>query len=279
MCSVTVIIYTSCAHTQTHTHTHTQMAYDILIDDRNLLEQLLQDDGKLLFTSFHAFYLNFAAKTMEHLVNLYQRYSQSGGSVKHRQMSRVLLLSVGEETCKLANGHRRRRSVEFGLMGLVDRFTGSSPNTAVTKTATTATFCPRTLMEDAVDKEYMTLASFRDFLVKTQGLEGVGSLNDAFEIISKCDPLSEAMKEGADELLEDMVIPPRSFAAYMLSAEGNVVSFARTGCVYQDMTRPLTDYFISSSHNTYLSGHQLHGESSVNMYSTVSQLETLCYIS
>ena len=185
-------------------------------------------------------------------------------------MSKVLFPSTGEEPNKLANGHRRR-SIESGLMGLKDRFTGSSANTAVKKMATTATFCPRTLMEfeDEVDRSYMTLASFRDFLVKMQRVKGVGSLDDTFEIISKCDPLSETLKEELDGLSEDTVFPPRSFAAYMLSAEGNAVSFARTGGVYQDMTHPLTDYFISSSHNTYLSGHQLHGESSVNMYTTV----------
>jgi phosphatidylinositol phospholipase C delta len=51
-----------------------------------------------------------------------------------------------------------------------------------------------------------------------------------------------------------------------LSAPVNAVLDPAQRKVCQDMNRPLPDYFISSSHNTYLIGHQWKGESTVEGY-------------
>lgn len=46
--------------------------------------------------------------------------------------------------------------------------------------------------------------------------------------------------------------------------------------VNQDMTQPLCNYFIATSHNTYLTGDQLLSQSRVEMYAYVLQAGCRC---
>jgi hypothetical protein len=62
----------------------------------------------------------------------------------------------------------------------------------------------------------------------------------------------------------------RSFMKYLTSRELNsILDLPKLRAVYQDMDQPLSAYFISASHNTYLTGHQLTSESSADMYRKV----------
>ncbi|XP_072545362.1 1-phosphatidylinositol 4,5-bisphosphate phosphodiesterase beta-4 isoform X2 [Salminus brasiliensis] len=58
------------------------------------------------------------------------------------------------------------------------------------------------------------------------------------------------------------------FCRYLMSDENAPVFLDRLE-LYQEMDQPLAHYFISSSHNTYLTGRQFGGRSSVEMYRQV----------
>jgi hypothetical protein len=57
------------------------------------------------------------------------------------------------------------------------------------------------------------------------------------------------------------------FGEFLLSPKvNNIIDESLTKVKEDQMTMPLTMYFCFSSHNTYLSGHQLTGKSMCTMY-------------
>ncbi|XP_067311022.1 1-phosphatidylinositol 4,5-bisphosphate phosphodiesterase beta-1 isoform X1 [Pseudorasbora parva] len=66
-------------------------------------------------------------------------------------------------------------------------------------------------------------------------------------------------------MIEKGQISVEGFSRYLISQENNVIPAEKLD-QSEDMTYPLSQYFINSSHNTYLTAGQLAGNSSVEMY-------------
>ena len=94
------------------------------------------------------------------------------------------------------------------------------------------------------------------------------------ETILTNDSLSELL-EPYRENPEDSHLTLDGFSEFMLSPYNHAFNRFMNE-IYQDMTRPLTDYFIYSSHNTYLEGNQLSGWSSSDMYIRVLKAGCRC---
>ncbi|CAM9623769.1 unnamed protein product [Lampetra planeri] len=76
-------------------------------------------------------------------------------------------------------------------------------------------------------------------------------------IIAEHEPLDEGRSEGLMTL--------DGFVRYLTSPDGSLWD-QRHDSVSHDMTQPLSHYYISSSHNTYLTDDQLRGPSSTEAY-------------
>uniref|UniRef100_A0A3Q3K1C6 Phosphoinositide phospholipase C n=1 Tax=Monopterus albus TaxID=43700 RepID=A0A3Q3K1C6_MONAL len=106
------------------------------------------------------------------------------------------------------------------------------------------------------DGEKLMLDELESFL-RMEQQEGEQSAQHAQDLIDCYEPSESAKKQGAMSL--------DGFQMYLCSRHGSI--FKPEHCdLYQDMSQPLSHYFISSSHNTYLLENQLRGQSSLEAY-------------
>uniref|UniRef100_A0A8C3HJ60 1-phosphatidylinositol 4,5-bisphosphate phosphodiesterase n=1 Tax=Chrysemys picta bellii TaxID=8478 RepID=A0A8C3HJ60_CHRPI len=130
--------------------------------------------------------------------------------------------------------------------------------------------CPRPEIDEIFTshhskaKPYMTKEHLAKFINKKQR---DSRLNDILfppakpeqvqGLIEKYEPSGINIQRGQ--------LSPEGMVWFLCGPENNIVSLDKV-VLYQDMTQPLSHYFINSSHNTYLTAGQFSGISSPEMY-------------
>jgi len=122
----------------------------------------------------------------------------------------------------------------------------------------------RLLEKFAEDGKGLTIAELAGFLTTKQQINDVTNAM-CLEIIEKFEPVGESREKG--------YLGVDGLTNYLFSDECNILD-PKCSTIYQDMNHPLSHYFISSSHNTYLLEDQLRGPSSVEGY--ISALKQGC---
>ena len=112
--------------------------------------------------------------------------------------------------------------------------------------------------------DYISISQFIEFLNEKQRDPRLNEIlyplyneKRASEIIQNYEPTEELKSQN--RISKDGLI------RYLMSDENAPVFLDRLD-IYMDMDQPMAHYYINSSHNTYLSGRQFGGKSSVEMY-------------
>lgn len=113
-------------------------------------------------------------------------------------------------------------------------------------------------------KKLMTIDNLVEFLNKEQRdprlneiLYPYANRSRGRDIIEQYEPNKSIAQKG--------LLSMEGFLRYLMSEDNAIVSPEKFD-LNSDMDQPLSHYFINSSHNTYLTGHQLTGKSSVEVY-------------
>eukprot|EP01017_Pseudomicrothorax_dubius_P031520 TRINITY_DN4039_c0_g2_i1.p1 TRINITY_DN4039_c0_g2~~TRINITY_DN4039_c0_g2_i1.p1 ORF type:complete len:771 (+),score=146.87 TRINITY_DN4039_c0_g2_i1:282-2594(+) len=129
-------------------------------------------------------------------------------------------------------------------------------------------------MYQVTDEPLMTPLELRNFLQLEQGVElGQDELMDLihFNKGTSVTPSGAFLNSptgpnlGGQPKMGDPTLTFYDFVSLIFSSINSIFDPQRT-FVYQDMSKSLTEYYINSSHNTYLMSNQLTGESSVDAY-------------
>ncbi|KRZ40365.1 1-phosphatidylinositol 4,5-bisphosphate phosphodiesterase beta-4, partial [Trichinella pseudospiralis] len=132
--------------------------------------------------------------------------------------------------------------------------------------------CPRPEIQElfsqiAGNEEFITVAQLISFLNEKQRDPRLNEI-----LYPECDKSKAMIILRKYEQLEEHVNQERlyydGFLRFMMSEDNAPMLYDRIE-LNQDMDQPLSDYLINSSHNTYLTGRQFGGRSSVEMYRQV----------
>ncbi|XP_037922568.1 1-phosphatidylinositol 4,5-bisphosphate phosphodiesterase epsilon-1-like [Hermetia illucens] len=112
---------------------------------------------------------------------------------------------------------------------------------------------------DTASNQVITVSTLKKFLESRQ-----------VEVKTDDEVRGIIMRHEPDQTLRlENCLSFEGFARYMMDKDNYAFVNERVIQSSSNMERPLSQYYIASSHNTYLTGHQLKGESSVELYSQV----------
>ncbi|XP_066475456.1 1-phosphatidylinositol 4,5-bisphosphate phosphodiesterase epsilon-1 [Tiliqua scincoides] len=225
-------------------------------------QTFMVSDSSMSFVEFVELFKSFSVRSRKDLKDLFDIYAVPCNRLGSDSVPLYTSLKIDENT----NGLQPDLDLLTRNISDLGLFIKSRQQLSDNQRQISDAIAAASIVTNGTGVESMSLGIFgvgiqqlNDFLVNCQGVHC--TYDEILSMIQKFEPSINMCQQGlmSFEGFARFLMDKDNFASLNNESQENV----------EDMLLPLSYYYISSSHNTYLTGHQLKGESSVELYSQV----------
>ncbi|XP_073996296.1 uncharacterized protein isoform X2 [Rhodnius prolixus] len=214
-------------------------------------------ETQLDFVDFVALFRSFSLRARKDLKDLFDLFSTSCRSMSDSSLNDGSLKSSPEHSGKAPKIGLLTRNSSADLLDYKN--TPAMQKKKIFDAIATSSIVTNCAGVDTSKSQVIMLNNFAKFL-ETKQLEQ-HTEEEVKELIQRHEP--------DPTLRSHNCLSFEGFARFLMDKENFAFVNERVSPDERDMDYPISHYYIASSHNTYLTGHQLKGESSVDLYSQV----------
>ncbi|XP_054003483.1 1-phosphatidylinositol 4,5-bisphosphate phosphodiesterase epsilon-1-like isoform X2 [Hylaeus anthracinus] len=224
-------------------------------------------ETQLNFVEFVALFRSFSLRARKDLRDLFSQLaitcrSQSDGSLRDFNIRPPVLRQTSDATPQRIGLLTRNNSIDCHEY----KTSSNLQKKQVFDAVAAASIVNNCSGVDTSKSQVITLTTFTKFLESRQQEK---LTDDEIKTLVK-------RHEPDPALRTQWCLSFEGFARYMMDKDNYAFPNEYATPSETEMQQPLSQYYIASSHNTYLTGHQLKGESSVQLYSQVLQTGCRC---
>uniref|UniRef100_A0A8C6XMK8 Phosphoinositide phospholipase C n=1 Tax=Naja naja TaxID=35670 RepID=A0A8C6XMK8_NAJNA len=222
----------------------------------------MASDSNMSFVEFVELFKSFSVRSRKDLKDLFDTYAIPCNRLSPDSAPLYTSLKIDENT----NGLQPDLDLLTRNISDLGLFIKNRQQLSDNQRQISAAIAAASIVTNGTGVESTSLGVFgvgiqqlNDFLVNCQGEHY--TYDEILSIIQKFEPSISMYQQGlmSFEGFTRFLMDKDNFACMNNESQENI----------EDLQFPLSYYYIESSHNTYLTGHQLKGESSVELYSQI----------